>query len=324
MRLKQLPAALLLLLALFTLTATACGGPEAQGNPSLPAGFEQDPLPDVNLNGYVYLKPPAPIALPLSRLLRGKAVPPQWPQEVKVTRWTVYVGPQPDLFGMMFEVESRLDAARITSLLEQDTESQFRYTVKDNKVFLTHGEGEWVESLEASIREDRYTTLKARYPKVWDVVQLLPESPPNPPLAAGFGILDEGFISAMDQQYGNLTQDVGKFVQSARLDKAAFALYAEHTPTRLGDFDQSFLEDMGLTSLVTTKAGFPGFLVGFFFRSAISQAGFQQVDLGGTNAYYTLVGDRFHVVLRNAGNTFFVALSPERERAEALLRSTTP
>jgi len=313
------PLGALLLVTLLLAFTVACDGLEP-GNPVLPEGFSQAQVPDASVKGFVYMRPGKPISVSTDRFLEGEEVGSGLPSEVDIGLWTVWVGPKPEDFGMGFQF---VDLSAL-DLVAQELESRSdwaEYLRMGEWLYLFGGEVEWVEALKSSIEEGRFVGIEEAYPDEWELIRLLPETPPGEVLGAGFGKLDDEFLAGMEEQFGGVGSDVKSLVDSARLRSAAFALYARQAPAELAEFDEEFLKEMGLSGLIITKAGYPGFIINFLFNRAASGAGLEKVQIEGGDAFYKALQESLHVLIKNFGNTFYVAAASEEGSAQALMES---
>jgi len=290
------------------------------GNPVLPAGFGEARLPDVSVKGYAYIKPQVPLSVPLSRFLDEKEPSVGLPSEAGIVLWSVWVGPRPRDFGMSFEFS---DAAVLDVVVERLAQEPGRmeHMRLGNSLYYFNGEVEWVEALKASIGEGRFVGVEDAHPDEWKLIQLLPEEPPGEVLGAGFGKLDDEFLEGMEAEFGGLGGDVRELANAARIRNAVFGLYADETPKTLSEFDEDFLMRMGLSALVITKAGYPGFIINFLFSRAASGAGLEKVSIEGGDAYYRALQENLRVMVKNRGSIFFATVASERDSAQRLMES---
>ena len=161
----------------------------------------------------------------------------------------------------------------------------------------------------------------AGYPDEWKLIGMLPETPSGKVLGAGFGRMDEEFLQGMDAELHELAGDARQLIETARIKSAAFALYSEDTLSRLPEFDEDFLVNMGLSGLAITKAGYPSFIISFMFSRAASGAGLEKVDIEGGDAYYKAFQEDLRLMLKNKGSIFFVTLAADRDSAQKLMES---
>ena len=316
---KWVGGALLVLLvtALVLSVAVACDQVEP-GDPVLPDGFRAAQIPDASVKAYVYLKPKEPLSVSVERFLDGEGA--GLPSEAGISLWTVWVGPIPKDFGMGFQFVdlSVLDA--VVKELEGGAGS-WDHLRKGEWLYLFDGDVEWVEALKSSLEGGRFVRLEDAYPDEWEMIRLLPETPPGDVIGAGFGKLDEEFLAGLGEQVGGIGSDVQSLVDAVNIKSAVFGLYAYEMPAEMPEFGEDFLEEMGLSGLIVTKTGYPGFIINFIFGRAASGAGLEKMDMKGGDAYYKALQESLHVLIKNIGSIFYVAVASETDSARALMES---
>jgi hypothetical protein len=192
---------------------------------------------------------------------------------------------------------------------------------KDDWLYVFHGDVEWVEALKASLDSGSSVGIEEAYPDEWELIRYMPEVAPEEIIGAGFGKLDEEFMSGLGDQIGSLGSDVETIVDAVKVKSAAFGLYSADFPEVLPEFDADFLEGMDASGLVVTKTGYPGFIVSFIFGRAASGAGLQKMDIMGGDAYHKAMQEDLHVLVKNVGSAFFVTGAADLNKARALMES---
>ena len=150
---------------------------------------------------------------------------------------------------------------------------------------------------------------------------MLPETPPGQIVAAGFAKLDEEFVAGIAEAGQSTGSEVKNLIDAVNVKSAAFGLYAEQVPTSLASFNEDFLKEMGLSGLVVTKTGYPGFIISFMFGRSASGAGLEKVAIEGGDAYYKAVQENLHAFIKNFGSTFFIAGAADDASAQTLMES---
>lgn len=290
------------------------------GDPVLPDGFQESQVPDASVKAYLYLKSPEPISVPVERFVEDAQLRQQLPAQVAIGLWLVWVGPTPRSFGMglQFQDSATLDAVATT--LEQ-ADSSWDYMRQGDWLYAFKGDAEWVQAIKSAIRDGRYVEIAEAYPEEWALVRLLPETPPGQIVAAGFARLDEEFVTGIAETAQGTGADVKSLIDAVNVKSAAFGLYAEQVPATLATFSEAFLKDMGLSGLVVTKTGYPGFIIGLMFSRAASGAGLEKTEITGGDAYHKTLQEDLHVFIKNFGSTFFVAGAADKSSAQTLMES---
>ncbi|MFQ5861386.1 MAG: hypothetical protein ACE5IG_07570, partial [Dehalococcoidia bacterium] len=83
----------LLLLLLVALLATGCTAGLPLGEPSLPPGFLETSVPDVELQGYVYVNQGRPMQVPSLTFMKRSDMPSGLAQTVEITSVALWIGP---------------------------------------------------------------------------------------------------------------------------------------------------------------------------------------------------------------------------------------
>lgn len=307
----------ILLVAMLLLPFVSACDQVEPGDPVLPDGFQEARIPDASVKGYVYLKPEAPFSVSVERFLNDEGAQ---PLEASVALWTVWVGPRPKDFGMGFQFVDLSDLDTVVRRIEQESEPK-DYLRKGEWLYLFEGDVEWVEALKASLESGTLVLLEEAYPDEWELIRLLPESPPGDVVGAGFGKLDDEFLAGLSEQVGGIGGDVESLADAVNVKSVAFGLYAEDLPAAMPELGEDFLEEMGVSGLIVTKTGYPGFIINFVFSRAASGAGLEKIDIKGGDAYYKALQESLHVLVKNTGSTFFVAGASEMDSARALMES---
>jgi len=307
----------ILLVAMLLLPFISACDQVEPGDPVLPGGFQEAGIPDASVKGYVYLKPEDPFSVSVERFLDGEGAQ---PLEAGVALWTVWVGPRPKDFGMGFQFVDSSGLNIVVRRIEQESEHK-DYLRKGEWLYLFEGDVEWIEAVKASLESGTLVRLEEAYPDEWELIRLLPESPPSDVVGAGFGKLDDEFLAGLSEQVGGIGSDIESLADAVNVKSAAFGLYAEDVPSALPELGEDFLEEMGVSGLIVTKTGYPGFILNFVFSRAASGAGLEKMEINGGDAYYKALQESLHVLVKNIGSTFFVAGASEMDSARALMES---
>jgi len=304
--------------ATLALTA-ACSVAPKVGNPVLPAGFRETPLPDVDIKGYLYFRQEQPVVIPLKALVENYTPLPGYPTEVVVSRLRVWVGPGPKDVGMSLEVADARALDLAAQVLEKQ-ETKFEHIQQGNVLLLYKGEADWSQALKSALAEGRTVRLEERYGDAWEMATLLPERVEGTPIAAGFGSLDDEFMGNLEAEYPGPGGDVKRYAGATRVKNAAFALYARNPVQRVEQFSQDLVKRQGWGVVLAARSGYPGFLINMMFGRAASGAGLTKRTVGERDVYYAETQE-MHLMVKNVGSVFFVALSPDEPRAQALIAS---
>ncbi|MBI2873383.1 MAG: hypothetical protein HYY00_09385 [Chloroflexi bacterium] len=321
-RLSVLPVAALALIVM--MAATACAEQARSGSPALPPGFTDTPLPQVDVNGYVYVAQGSPL------LVSAQSFGSQAPQEsdrdlsVKASRLMAWLGPSADLFGGRAQFATSDDSELVLKRLTQEGAQDQRVWAQQqgDSVLLVKGAGDWATSLKEALLNNTNSTLKEKYPEVWELMELLPENPPNPPVAAGFLRELPTLVESLAGNRGLEIQGLQSALSFVKVESAAFAAYSQPMETLpAAELTAEELKQTGVGAVIVTKAGYPGFVVNMMLGSFASRAGLEEVSLGEEKVRYRVLDNRLHLMVRNFGSTLFIVAAPDRETAEALTKA---
>ena len=318
---KLIPAPLLLSLVVVVLVG--CEQKIEPGTPLLPPGFDDGYLPDVDLDGYVYVNQQKSLRLSMEwfygeAIASPSALGTQATSEADVERVTVMMGPSVDNFGVVVEFSLEEGANTASRLLQENADVWS--SQRDKSLSLVRGEGVWPQSLKEAMDGNRRVALGDRYPKVWELLSILPENPPTPPIAAGFLRIEKSILEAIGTKgnigLGNASQVIG--LMKAR--NIAFAVYAEnpvHIPEKV---DETFFEELRIGAVFVSQSGYPGFIVSTALNFLGGRAGLAKTTIGDTSVRYMTIQD-IHLFVKNQESIIYAALAPDKAQAEALMLS---
>ncbi|MBI2165282.1 MAG: hypothetical protein HYU29_02620 [Chloroflexi bacterium] len=300
----------------------ACAVGPAPGNPMFPPGFAEAALPDVEVRGYLYVVPPRPLPVNVGQFVKGGARRSGEGDHVALRRAILWAGMTADQFGARVELSGAGEAQLVRSLIEESGEARALWLdVREDTLTLAGGAGPWVDSLKESLARGGGVSLQTKDPEVWQLLRLLPETPPMRPVAAGFVLLERGLIEMVAETIGVDSSPVIDALSSARVEVAAFAVYSEVPVAVPQKLDMEFIRDLGAEAVVVTRSGYPSFILGIFFDSAIKGSNMERYDLEGDTVYHTVLDGEIHLIVRRWGNVIYAAVAPAKEKAERLMIS---
>ena len=310
-------------LVLLTFLASGCGSLIQERNPALPPGFRQTLLPDVDLQGYLYLGGTEPLVISSDSLFGESGPPEDVPQLLGVRRVSVWVSSIPRVYGISYQFD-RPAMARLLEAKLKESSTGAKYRRHGDVLYRFQGKGDWIESLMSSVAEGRLVTLAQGYPGAWDLYNMLPEAPRGDPLAAGFGLLDGEFLDRLVRDVAPELGVLKGLTRSAKLEQLVFGVYSSNGSEKAEEFTrETILRDPDHGAVVATRSSYPGFLVSFIFRYAATGAGFREVDLSDSRrteqAFYAMPQEDLHTMMTSDGNLFTISVGRKREMAEDLL-----
>ncbi len=315
---------LLALIAAIISFSLGCNTVIERGNPALPEGFKAAPLPDVPLNGYLYLDGSHFLGVKLKDLFPDYTPPVELSQDIGVTSLAVWVGPSVDAVG----IGVRLANSELGLLIEEELEEaslQVRHFRRQGILYIVKGSGEWAEALYSSLKEERFVNMAEAYPKPWELMNGLPEAPLGHPVVAGFGVLDSQLLDRLERDVAANGGLLRNLMGAARLRHLAFALYSEGPLEGVPALDGSFLVGTGLSGVMVTRSSYPSFLVSLLFGNIASRSGLTKVAVekpeGVEELFYLYLTGGTHFMVKNRGNVFSISLAPQKKTAEELIKS---
>ena len=314
----------LFILAVVASFSLGCSTVIEKGNPALPAGFETSPLPDVALNGYLYLDGSRFLGIKLKDLFPDYTPPFELSGSIGVNSLVVWVGPNAEAVGIGVKFAN----AELSSFVEEELEKawpQVRHFHRQNTIYMVKGRGEWAEALYSSLKEEYFVNMAEAYPKPWELMNGLPEEPPGLPMVAGFGVSDSQLLERLERDVAANTGLLRNLLEAARLKNLAFALYSEEPLEGVPALNSSFLSETGLGGVMVTRSSYPGFLVSLLFGRIASRSGLTEVSLAGPEGaeelFYLSPTESTHFMVKSRGNVFTIALASQKETAEELIKS---
>lgn len=312
-RIVLLPLVLLLLLG-------ACRKAPQEGNPALPSGFADTPLPDAPIAFYAYFAQEAPL-----RILPRSFAPElgDTPDEIEVVSSAIWVAPDGDTVGGAAVLKDTQQAELLELLLQEVQPALWTYR-SGQVVAAVSEQGRHASALRETIRQNRGVRLAERYPQAWALLQRLPPEPPGSPVGAGFVFTSREFIDALARRTGGELQGLQQAIGTARVEAVAFALYTRQPlaiDTSMDNGPQALLKRYGVTLLGVARAGMPSMIVRLGFSVVARQAGLETIQVDGHTVYGTQQ-DTMHLRLRVQGNLIYIALAPSPDLADAGIAST--
>ena len=335
-----------LLLGTFALTGCAEGIP--QRDPELPPGFADYLLPDVDINGYIYIQQAEPFVIPISHfadeeLLGELGEVPQGlgelaqalgvelgiPEQLELDLLSLIVGPEVEnAFGALFEFAQDSHAAFAVSALEQEAlEERPWYLQRGTELFVSPDKGGWIADFQDAVTSGQRVRLEDKYEDAWRAIRMLPEDAPGEPIAAGFVRVDRVLLEALAERaevdIGILTPALGVI----RIRTASFAVYSDGPVQLPEEATEAYFRSAGLSAVYIARSGYPSFLLSFFFDNFADRVGMEKVTLsnGETALHVQMEGlEGLHLVVKNLGSTIVFTLAADQQRAEELMASTIP
>ncbi len=315
MRLTGMSRVLLALLLMLGLVAAACEK-GATTPAALPAGMASAPVPETEVDGYVYVNQGQP-----TTFVKGIA---RLPVDIEVASASFWLGKgdSGEFNGAVFDFTSAGVAQAAFDVLPVG-QDQWKH-LSGTRLSLVTGSETATKAIRESIEAGRWQQLSQRYSDMWDKLNRgLPDKPPTPPRAAGFFLFKDWLDWAADKTGNSDLKNAAPTVNSAGLKGGVFAAYSKVplVPPEKADLD--FLKRSEVSALLVVQSSYPGFLFSTLFNNIASRAsGFKEIDLDGEKALRLDSPDlEMTALLKSRGNLLYVSAAGDEGQAKALLSS---
>ncbi|MSQ21961.1 MAG: hypothetical protein EXR53_01460 [Dehalococcoidia bacterium] len=319
---------ILALLMMATLLWTGCAAALSRTNPALPPGFQDAQLPPGEVDAYLYLSQGTPIGIPTERFVKAEEIDESIkrtfviPHVLEVSGLSLWTGSSLDSFAGAVKFPDDKTAEMVQQLMS--TRRDVRRTVswrESMTLNLVSGSGEWAGGMESSLRANQGSQFKAAVPVAWDLLHLMPEAPQGKPVAAGFVHVNDALMNFLASKAGLNVSGIGQAFGAANVSDIAFIAYADKPLTVPEQIGPSYFKEAGLGGIFVAQSTYPGFVLSFFLGSFADRVGLEKGPTIKGQEVLVKEIDGTYLMIATLGNTFFVALAPTREKAEALLTS---
>ena len=308
---------LLAALAASVLAVVVLGGCTTRAqtsDPALPTGFDPASIPDVELQGYVYVALPQRAALPLRAFGIGDA----GDREMAVSWLEGIVNEPGGEFGLIVSFAEPGGAEQVRELIEQHSDGSLRHLErKDEQLLLAAGTGDWPDQLQQAWSANRRASLEERYSDAYETMRLLPSEPPATPVAVGFArdVADvlEYVLQSQEITIPGLSGALG-FI---RVGSAAFVAYGDDLEQLPHELSEVALRDSGLGVIAVVRAGYPGIIVNLLLGTFAGRIGLEEVEIGDRQVRYRSLDGKAHLMAINFGAVIFFGLSSTRDGASS-------
>ncbi|MBU2008618.1 MAG: hypothetical protein KJ624_02005 [Chloroflexi bacterium] len=312
---RRLMRALLgFLLVLPLVAAIGCATPPSQRAPLLPQGFDVALLPNVDIQGYIYVNQQAQLSI-------SATLSPGFPAGVGVNSASGWFGPSVEAFGAALDMRRETEAQLLSGLRTLGALPLWALA-SGRRVFLAAGSGVWTENLKAALFTQRMSPLATKYPAIWGDFAYFPGSPPARPVGGGFLRIDGELVGSLGPALGFPVATLTQPLLAAGISYAPFLLYADgpiELPERI---DGDLFKRVGLRALVVGHSGYPPLLFTLGFNSFVQQAGLSRTTVRGMDIYtYPAPAPGIEMLLGRKENLLYISIAPTREMAEGLLLS---
>jgi hypothetical protein len=282
----------------------SCSPPVAPAG-ALPVGMRTAPVPPVDANAYVYLRPPGNarfsnetlgvdgLTLESADVLLGGG------SDGVAARFITSAGG--DEHAPAVGIEGWIDSSPTSLRFGPDTP--------------------WGAEVRTAWRQQPERTFAEQFPAAWADLQAMPENPPAEPIAAGFvrnfGTLLEDLIGEARVSVPNLADGLSL----VRINRVVFTAYSDDFARLPDHVEPSLLQDLNVSILAVAESTYPSAVVGQVFDGFVSSLGLAPVTIAGATAHQRNLADAVHVVVLRDGATLFFAIGATQGQATALIEA---
>lgn len=296
----------LVVMLLLSLLPSGCTRQKPVVAPLLPPGFEQSRVPDVDLDGFLYVAQDSPFVLPWVDIYP--------PMEELLVCLSPTASTEATWIKASFESPSQAESAYQEIV---DSENVWKLN-RQSDLFVIHSEGFTAEPLVRAINQNDFVIFKKAYRDVWELLNHLPANPPGEAVAAGFLKPNDNFrnwlLSLLKDEQPIST--FAEILDKVKIETIAIGLYSQADLNLIG---KGGLEDSGLSILLVGKSSYPGFVVSIISQ-VLSWIGMTEDRIDGEKVYSTTF-DNIHLVLKNVGSHVYLSIAPSSGDAKELLGS---
>ena len=316
---------LLLALAVSVMGALACSPKLVQTDPKLPPGFLDTPVLTGDLNAYLYLSQGSPVALPLEpfgdieNIQGNPLLPERLSGETDIRSLAFWMGPDLDSFGgdVVFSEEIAAEIAELLLATKSDDVTSWH---RGSRVSLVRGTGPWATEMERMHRTGETLPFGEAYPKAWELMRLLPESPPAEPVAAGFLKPTSTVIDPLASRAGLSLGRLAPALGSVNIDDVAFVAYSNRPIAVPEKVTPDYFHEHQIGAILVARSSYPGFLLSFFLNNFSGRVDLDKIEVMGESVLYREFAD-VHLMIKPIGSTIFFSLAPTRDFTESLIAS---
>ena len=318
----------MVILALLLAVFAGCNVALKQTNPKLPPGFTEAQVPTgENLSAYLYVSQQKPVVIDTARfgditkqiqdpvLKRVFVVP----HVLEVRGLAVSVGSDLDSFAGNVRFTTEEPAFIAEQLLAGRPEvSGWRDGMVLN---LVRGSGPWADAMTSSLKSMTGSKFQDAYPKIWELMRVLPEQPPMEPVVAGFVHVDTALLDSLSARAGLDLGGVGQALGAINVSDIVFAGYAGAPLELPKEITQQYLQKADLGAIFLAQSSYPGFALGFFLNSFADKAGLKKGTKVSGEDVLSREMEGMHLLVKPLGNTLILVLASNQGNAEKLMAS---
>ena len=310
----MLRLALLLILSLALVSDPGCETTPNISTPLLPSGFTDALVPDVNLDGYLYLNQSSPVVISSDLM---KATGPQ----ISVRSAQLFLGPDTDSIGGSVSFQSQADAQLAVQLMKSITIPLWSLA-NGNIIYAANTDsGDWTSSVKNAFSQQQMVNPSAKFPETREDFAYFPSNPPSKPIVAGFVNTTGNLVDSIGTRTELSLTDYTSVLKSAGISRISFVVYcAKPITISSKTLSEAYIDSLQVSALAVGRSSYPSIAVSAFFDTAIESAGFTKYTINNVDMFEYPLGNA-EIAAGHKGNVIYVAVSPSKDLVEKLLLS---
>lgn len=304
--LRQVATFAMICVLMACLVPAACAQQRPVETALLPIGFDESRVPNVALDGFIYVAQDTPFPLdwvgaypPVQRLTLCLH-----PAASTETAWLQAVFP---LFS----------SAQSAYQTVPDSADVWKFS-RQTSLFVACPNNSLADSLVRATTQDDFVSFRETYSAEWKLINQLPSSPPGRPVGAGFLKRTDSmkrWLSDIIQDEKSVTMFTD-LLAKAKIETIAVGLYSQSDLSLVG---KGALEDWGLSLLLVGDSSYPGFIMSLI-SPILSSMGMIEDTVSGQKVYGMSLNN-VYLLLKNIGSRIYVSVAPNSAEAGRLLSS---
>jgi hypothetical protein len=295
---------ILILVGVIAASLSACAPPDAPEG-ALPIAMRDAPVPPVDASAYVYIRPPGNATF-TSEVLGVDGL--------TLDSADVLLGEGQDGVAARFITSARGDAGANSDIAD--------HWIDLDATSLRFGpDSPWGQEVGRAWSLHATKSYAQHFSGSWTDLQMMPESPPEPPIAAGFvrnfGPLLENLVNEIGVSVPNLADGLSL----VRINRISFVAYSDNFPRLPASVGPDVLRDLDVSILAVADSSYPSAVVGQVFDGFVSSLGLSRIAIAETVAHHRQLSDGIHVIVLRDDATLFFGIAPRLDRAMALVEA---
>lgn len=265
---------------------------------SLPPGFEQSEVPNVDLDGFLYFSQDKPFTLSIENA------------NLAVNQLYICLSPVLSTEALWLKgVFSSPSEAKAACQSMTDSENIWKLC-QEYTLFIIHSHGFTAESLVTATTQNDFVVFGEAYPDVRELINRLPTDPLGKTTGTGFLTLN-GLQSLFKDEQSAAT--LTELLDKAKIETIVIGFYSK---TDLDLITIGELDELCRWLLLVGKSPYPGLVI----SPVLPQIGMTEDYIDGKKVY-SMSADGVYLMLKNVGSYIYLSIAPGPEKARELLRT---